>query len=84
MIIPKKIKHLQLFFEFDFLKNDSICRFQMLFGYSPNPFGGNDVSDFLFISWFLFYDKNRKISYKLKKNHFLNNIKEKLGPRRKI
>ena len=39
---------------------------------------------FLFMSWFLFYDKNRKIFHKLKKNHFLNNIKKKLGPRIKI
>ena len=29
----------------------------------------------LFMSWLLFYDKNRKIFYKFCKNNFLNNLK---------
>ena len=50
-----------IIFEFDFLKNHSICRFQILFGHSSNPYGGNRVSDFLFMFWFLCYDKNPNI-----------------------
>ena len=69
------------YYNYFFLKNHSICRFQSFIGYSLNLFGGSHVSDFLSMSWSLFFDKKRKIFHKLCKNHFLSNIKYELGPK---
>ena len=74
-MINKKNEILIIIFEFNFPNNHSIYRFQILFGYSSKLCGGNRVPDLLFMSWFLLYDKNRKIFYKFCKNDFLYNIK---------
>ena len=75
MIIQIKRKFNNYFSNLIFSKTIACTGFNFFSGYSSNKFGGNHVSDFLFMSWFIFCDKKRKQNHKFCKNNFLNNIK---------